>query len=158
MLCLFKREFNWDQVLRLWEVTWSDHYGQHFHIFFALAILEAHRDVIIRYLTEFDEILKYVNELATTLEVEPLLSSAEVLYLTFRSIVEQSDRRKLEEEDRNLILRSHSGSGSGETLHRRTSGTRRTGSNTDGEEGVKATIQSSRRLPEFDESLRELLD
>lgn len=56
ILCSFKRELSFDATLQLWEVLWTDYLGEHFHLFFALAIIEAHRDVIIRYLREFDEV------------------------------------------------------------------------------------------------------
>lgn len=52
MLIAFKREFPFDEVLRLWEVLWSDYYSNYFVLFVALAILESHRDIIIRYLVE----------------------------------------------------------------------------------------------------------
>lgn len=55
ILCSFKRELSFEATLQLWEVLWTDYLGTHFHLFFALAIIEAHRDVIIRYLREFDE-------------------------------------------------------------------------------------------------------
>lgn len=58
ILIAFKREFPFDDVLRLWEVLWTDRYSVHFVLFVALAVLESHRDVILRYLVEFDEILK----------------------------------------------------------------------------------------------------
>lgn len=45
-------------MLRLWEVLWTDYYSNGFVLFVALAVLESHRDVIMRYLVEFDEILK----------------------------------------------------------------------------------------------------
>lgn len=56
LLCSFKRELSFDQTLQLWENLWTDHLGPNFHLFVALAILEAHRDVMIRYLREFDEV------------------------------------------------------------------------------------------------------
>ena len=56
ILCSFKRELSFDATLRLWEVLWTDYGGKHFHLFVALSILEAHRDVMIRYLREFDEV------------------------------------------------------------------------------------------------------
>lgn len=58
MLIAFKREFPFDDVLRLWEVLWTDYYSNDFVLFVALAVLESHRDMILRYLVEFDEILK----------------------------------------------------------------------------------------------------
>ncbi|GAA6041509.1 hypothetical protein JCM8097_001914 [Rhodosporidiobolus ruineniae] len=87
ILTSFKRELSFDQTVELWECLYTDHLGSHFHLFFALAILEANRDVIIRYLREFDEILKYTNELSGTLDLTTLLADAEVLYQTFAAIV-----------------------------------------------------------------------
>lgn len=61
ILCGFKRELSFDATLQLWEVLWTDYLGTHFHLFFALAIIEAHRDVIIRYLREFDEVCPFFS-------------------------------------------------------------------------------------------------
>jgi hypothetical protein len=58
ILVAFKREFAFDSLLAIWENFWTDLYGRNFHLFFALAILEAHREYIMRYLEEFDEVLK----------------------------------------------------------------------------------------------------
>ncbi|GAA6063565.1 hypothetical protein JCM10212_004496 [Sporobolomyces blumeae] len=87
LLTLFKREFSFEDTVKLWEVLFTDHYGKKFHLFFALAILEANREVMIRYLREFDEILKYTVELSQTLDLETLIADGEVLYLTFKEIV-----------------------------------------------------------------------
>ena len=59
LLVWYKREFDWADVLRLWESLWTDWLSSNFHIFIALAILEKHRDVIIKHLKHFDEVLKY---------------------------------------------------------------------------------------------------
>ncbi len=52
VLIAFKREFPFEDVLRLWEVLWTNYYSNNFVLFVALAILESHRDVILRYLVE----------------------------------------------------------------------------------------------------------
>lgn len=52
-------------MLKIWENLLTDVYGTHFHLFTALAILEAHRTIIMRYLQSFDEVLKYINELSS---------------------------------------------------------------------------------------------
>jgi hypothetical protein len=59
VLVWYKREFEWMDVLRLWETLWTDYYSANFHLFIALAILEKHRDVIMTHLQAFDEVLKY---------------------------------------------------------------------------------------------------
>lgn len=56
ILIHFKREFAFDDVLKVWEAIWTDVCGPHTDLFLALAVLEANRDVIIRYLREFDEV------------------------------------------------------------------------------------------------------
>ena len=61
ILIAFKREFSFEDVLRLWEVLWTDYYTNGMVLFVALAVLESHRDVILRYLVEFDEILKVTS-------------------------------------------------------------------------------------------------
>ena len=52
VLIAFKREFPFDDVLRLWEVLWTDYYSNQFLLFVAFAVLESHRDMILRYLIE----------------------------------------------------------------------------------------------------------
>jgi TBC1 domain family member 15 len=52
VLIAFKREFAFEDILRFWEVLWTDYYSNQFVLFVALAILESHRDVILRYLVE----------------------------------------------------------------------------------------------------------
>ncbi|KZP20758.1 RabGAP/TBC [Athelia psychrophila] len=98
ILIAFKREFPFDDVLRLWEVLWTDYYSNEFVLFIALAVLESHRDVILRYLVEFDEILKYCNELSMTIELDSTLAQAEVLFLSFSQLVADIDRRQAETE------------------------------------------------------------
>ncbi|KAI0797947.1 RabGAP/TBC [Abortiporus biennis] len=100
ILIAFKREFPFEDVLRLWEVLWTDYYSNQFILFVALAVLESHRDVIIRYLVEFDEILKYCNELSMTIELDTTLAQAEVLFLSYAQLVADMDRRDAEEKSR----------------------------------------------------------
>jgi len=98
VLISFKREFPFDDVLRMWEVLWTNYYSTNFVLFVALAILESHRDVILRYLVHFDEVLKYCNELSMTIELDTTLAQAEVLYLSFSQLVADIDRRRAEDE------------------------------------------------------------
>ena len=62
LLVWYKREFEWGDVLRLWETLWTDYMSSSFHLFVALGILEKHRDVIIDHLKQFDEVLKYSKQ------------------------------------------------------------------------------------------------
>ncbi|KZV64344.1 GTPase-activating protein gyp7 [Peniophora sp. CONT] len=131
ILISFKREFPFEDVLRLWEVLWTDRYSVHFVLFVALAVLESHRDVILRYLVEFDEILKYCNELSNTIELDSTLAQAEVLFLSFKQLVEDMDRKRSEISD----------SGDGLRLRR-------------GTDGAEQRVSS---IPELSSELRDLL-
>ncbi|ODV92860.1 hypothetical protein CANCADRAFT_94517 [Tortispora caseinolytica NRRL Y-17796] len=91
ILVWFKREFEWDDVLRLWEVLWTDYLSSQFHIFVALAILVKHKTVIIENLRQFDEILKYMNDLSNNINLDETLKTAESLYYRFARTVEIVD-------------------------------------------------------------------
>ncbi|PHH85827.1 hypothetical protein CDD83_11123 [Cordyceps sp. RAO-2017] len=94
VLVWYKREFAWPDVLRLWERLWTDLLSAEFHLFVALAILEKHRDVIMEHLKAFDEVLKYVNELSNTIDLESTLIRAEALFRKFQRLVEAIDKRQ----------------------------------------------------------------
>lgn len=110
LLVWYKREFEWADVLRLWESLWTDYLSSNFHLFIALAILEKHRDVIMEHLKHFDEVLKYstrsiyaasiavltrcaVNELANTIDLQSTLLRAQTLFRRFQRTVEAIDKR-----------------------------------------------------------------
>ncbi|KJZ74002.1 hypothetical protein HIM_06670 [Hirsutella minnesotensis 3608] len=94
ILVWYKREFAWMDVLRLWEGLWTDFLTAEFPLFVALAILEKHRDVIMEHLKAFDEVLKYVNELSTTIDLESTLIRAEALFRKFQRLVEAIDKKQ----------------------------------------------------------------
>ncbi|CAH0058909.1 unnamed protein product [Clonostachys solani] len=94
VLVWYKREFEWTDVLRLWETLWTDYYSANFHLFIALAILEKHRDVIMTHLQAFDEVLKYVNELSNTIDLESTLIRAETLFRKYQRLVEAVDKKE----------------------------------------------------------------
>ncbi|KAL7266791.1 GTPase activating protein [Rhizina undulata] len=93
LLVWFKREFELDDVLRLWEVLWTNWHSGQYVIFIALAVLEKHRDIIMEHLKHFDEVLKYINELSSTIDLQSTLIRAEALFRKFQRTVEAVDRR-----------------------------------------------------------------
>ncbi|KAI8623841.1 GTPase-activating protein GYP7 [Xylariaceae sp. FL1651] len=94
LLVWYKREFKWMDVLHLWEILWTDYLSSSFHLFIALAILEKHRDVIMTHLQHFDEVLKYVNELSNTIDLESTLIRAEILFRRFQRLTEAIDKKQ----------------------------------------------------------------
>ncbi|KAN0061817.1 GTPase activating protein [Thecaphora frezii] len=129
LLVCFKREFPFDDTLKIWECCWSaepssspsssshssdstsgaptssssaqrqehSEWGltPNLPLFIALAILEVHRDVLLRYLENFDEILQYLNGLSQGgLDVDECLARAEVLVKAFREVVARGAARR----------------------------------------------------------------
>jgi len=93
LLVWFKREFDFADILRLWEGLWTDYLSSNFHLFIAMAILEKHRSVIMEHLKGFDEVLKYVNELSGTIDLLSTVVRAEALFRRFQRIVETIDKK-----------------------------------------------------------------
>ncbi|VEU23780.1 DEKNAAC104947 [Brettanomyces naardenensis] len=93
LLVWFKRELSFEDTLKLWEILWTNYYSSQFVLFFSLAILEKHSKIIMNTLNRFDDILKYMNDLSGTLEIDDLLVRAELLFMKFKQVVEMIDRR-----------------------------------------------------------------
>ena len=177
LLVWYKREFEWADVLRLWESLWTDYMSSNFHLFIALAILEKHRDVIMEHLKHFDEVLKYgivlsaflegsrilmtwiVNELSNTIDLSSTLLRAQALFRRFQRTVEAVDKRNnfpspsVRQRKPADKLPSPKSSSSGATSG--IDGRRRPGSSAviDGEEERKAKAKEKVISPE----LRQLL-
>eukprot|EP01112_Ceratiomyxa_fruticulosa_P014732 TRINITY_DN4244_c0_g1_i2.p1 TRINITY_DN4244_c0_g1~~TRINITY_DN4244_c0_g1_i2.p1 ORF type:complete len:314 (+),score=40.03 TRINITY_DN4244_c0_g1_i2:212-1153(+) len=83
ILVLFRREFSFDTITRLWDVLWAKYLTRNFHLFLCIAILEKHKHEMMVMNLSFDGILKYVNNLSGKMELEPLLVEAELLYHRF---------------------------------------------------------------------------
>ncbi|TKY85773.1 hypothetical protein EX895_005313 [Sporisorium graminicola] len=115
LLVRFKREFTFDETLALWEACWAAEphrtgavegewgLSASFHLFCALALLELHRDYLIRYLQHFDEILQYFNSLTGEFNANAVINKAEVLAKSFAEIVShsrsQGGKREAPEEE-----------------------------------------------------------
>lgn len=111
LLVSFKREFDYPDILILWEGIWaaeldeidggkiddrlsptSASLSNHFQIFVALAILEQQRDVIVKYLHHFDEVLQYMNGLSGQIDVDRTLTEAQVLCLSLKRLIDQQEQ------------------------------------------------------------------
>lgn len=92
LLVWFKREFEWTDVLSLWEVLWTDYYSSQFILFFCLSVLSDNERIIIQNLRKFDEVLKYFNDLSGKLHLNPLLIRSEVMFLKFKRTITIIDR------------------------------------------------------------------
>lgn len=105
LLVWYKREFDWSDILRLWEALWTDFLSNQYHIFIAMAILEKHRDVLMEHLKHFDEVLKYFNELSGTIDLMDTLIRSEKLFKRFESMAAVAEKSKTSLPSREDIIK-----------------------------------------------------
>ncbi|XP_037079700.1 TBC1 domain family member 17-like [Pollicipes pollicipes] len=84
LLVWFKREMEWADVQRLWEVLWTRRPCPNFVLLLALAVLVQQRSIIMESSLGFSAIVKHVNDLAMHIDLEASLKLAEVIYHQFR--------------------------------------------------------------------------
>ncbi|CAH8856582.1 unnamed protein product [Trichobilharzia szidati] len=78
LLLDFKRELKYDDIFPVWETIWASRrlVSYDFGIFFALALLEYYRDIIIYYDMDVTEIIRFYNELTEQHDAITLLELA----------------------------------------------------------------------------------
>lgn len=94
LLVWFKREFDFQDVCSIWECFLTDLYSSQFQLFFMLAILQKNADPIIQNLTQFDQVLKYFNDMHGTMDWNDLMTRAELLFVRFSKLMSIASRRK----------------------------------------------------------------
>ncbi|XP_069760155.1 TBC1 domain family member 15 [Narcine bancroftii] len=85
LLIRFKREFSFQDTLRLWEVMWTGLPCQNFHLLICCAILDTEKQKIMENHYGFNEILKHINELSLKLDVDDVLCKAEAIYYQMKN-------------------------------------------------------------------------
>nr|CAB3266828.1 TBC1 domain family member 15 [Phallusia mammillata] len=81
LLIRFKREFSFEDVQTLWEVSWTGLPCPNFHLLICLALLDTEKQKLMQPECGFTEILKHVNDLSGSIDLEATLRKAEGLYL-----------------------------------------------------------------------------
>lgn len=85
ILILFKREFSFKEIKRIWEVIWTDLPCKNFHLLICISILLMKKDDIMSNNYGFNEILKFINDLSGRIDLEKSLKHAEGLYLQLKN-------------------------------------------------------------------------
>lgn len=94
LLVWFKREFPFKDVCSIWEIFWTDYYTSQFQIFFMLAILQKNSQPIIQNLNQFDQVIKFFNDLHNTMDWNDLMVRGELLFIRFQRLMSVMDRRE----------------------------------------------------------------
>ncbi|GMH27308.1 hypothetical protein Nepgr_029151 [Nepenthes gracilis] len=81
ILIQFKREFEYAETMRLWEVLWTRYLSEHLHLYICVSILKRCRNKIIEEQMDFDTLLKFINELSGHIDLKATLRDAEALCL-----------------------------------------------------------------------------
>ncbi|XP_001599344.2 TBC1 domain family member 15 isoform X1 [Nasonia vitripennis] len=89
LLVLFKREFNTVDIMKLWEILWTDLPCKNFHLLFCAAILETEKSILMENRYGFTEILKHINDLSLHIELPWTLSKAEGIYHQLMAVAPQ---------------------------------------------------------------------
>lgn len=79
ILIQFKREFEFEKTMRLWEVLWTHWLSEHLHLYICVALLKRHRSKIIGEQMDFDTLLKFINELSGHIDLDSTIRDAEAL-------------------------------------------------------------------------------
>lgn len=66
LLVLFKREFSAIDILKLWEILWTDLPCKNFHLLVCAAILDTEKNILIENNYGFTEILKVTKSIFLT--------------------------------------------------------------------------------------------
>nr|CAD7403985.1 unnamed protein product [Timema cristinae] len=80
LLVLFKREFSHQDIMRLWEVLWTDIPCPNFHLLMCVAILDTEKHILMENQYGFTEILKHINDLSLHIDLDSTLAKAEGIY------------------------------------------------------------------------------
>ncbi|XP_046739904.1 TBC1 domain family member 15 isoform X2 [Diprion similis] len=86
LLVLFKREFNANDILILWEILWTDLPCKNFLLLVCVAVLDTEKNVLMENRYGFTEILKHINDLSLRIELPWTLSKAEGIYHQFMAV------------------------------------------------------------------------
>ncbi|BFZ25230.1 hypothetical protein BsWGS_28269 [Bradybaena similaris] len=84
ILILFKREFCFPDIQRLWEVLWTDRPCKNFHLIISLAILDSEKLTLMENRFGFTEILKHINDISFSIPLEETLCKAEGIFLQLK--------------------------------------------------------------------------
>ena len=107
LLVWFKREFAFDDICGIWEVLLTDFYSSQFQLFFMLAILQKNSKPIIENLDQFDQVIKYFNDLHNTMDWRDIAIRSELLFVRFEkmmALMERQEELQTDQADQAMVI------------------------------------------------------
>ncbi|XP_078036986.1 TBC1 domain family member 15/17 [Augochlora pura] len=89
LLVLFKREFDTADIMKLWEVLWTDIPCKSFHLLLCTAILDKEKHLLMENNYGFTDILKHINNLSLHIDLHSTLTEAEGIYCQLMSVTDK---------------------------------------------------------------------
>lgn len=85
----FKREFNYDDVFKVWECIWASKTvaSPNMVLFIALALVQQYRDIILENNMDFCEIIRFFNEFAEKHDVDAIIENARKLVFNIQALI-----------------------------------------------------------------------
>ncbi|GAB2232566.1 hypothetical protein Droror1_Dr00011606 [Drosera rotundifolia] len=77
ILTQFKREFNYEETMTLWEVVWTNHLSDHFHLYLCIVILK-----IIDEQMDSSTLLLFITKLSDHIDLKETLWGAKALCIS----------------------------------------------------------------------------
>lgn len=93
LLVWFKREFEFQDICSIWEIFFTDYYSSQFQLFFMLAILQKNSMPVIQNLNQFDQVLKYFNDMHEQMDWNDLMIRSELLFIRFQKMMNIMQRQ-----------------------------------------------------------------
>lgn len=94
LLVLFKREFGFEDVNRLWDTIFASPHTPQYEIFVAAAILRCVAGQIVEQSLSYDELLKFTNAMSLNMRLDDVLLLAEDFYETVGSAIAWKHRTR----------------------------------------------------------------
>ena len=90
LLIMYKREFWFTDLLRVWEALLSKVRGDQLHICMAVGILGRCKGAIMGQQMGFDDILRFVNDLSSKMDWRDCLADADAVYVRYTKAIKLS--------------------------------------------------------------------
>ncbi|KAI0986956.1 hypothetical protein GJ496_007754 [Pomphorhynchus laevis] len=116
----FKREFSYEDIILLWEIIWAADQlvCKNFSVFIAAAIIKMYRRIILDNAMQYDEILRFFNEMSGKHCLNDIITNAKALLDSIVVLVQQVTSKQPVTTEEKELLKGYTGSKMYQNDHR----------------------------------------